>query len=97
VSGAQNENVGTAAIAANGRVDRNVRCRHERIAIIETGTWITAHYRDAKEPDGWWHNNEPGGYYTMVDVVCKDCGLDGRYSKRKAPKWLQRFIDELGI
>ena len=76
---------------------KSARCSHKRIAIIESGTWETSHDRDTEEPVSWFHNHEPSSYHDMVDVICAECGLSRRYSKRRAPKWLRRFLDEIGI
>lgn len=95
MSGEEQTNEGTATIAANGRVDRNVRCRHGQLSIVETGTWETAHYR---EKDGtWWHNNEPGDYFEKVLVKCRGCGFEREYNRHRVPKWLRTALDELGI
>lgn len=74
-----------------------LRCPHEKIAIIESGTWETSHDRDAEDPGVWFHNHEPSSYHDMVDVICAECGLSRRYSKHRAPKWLSKFLDEIGI
>lgn len=69
-------------------------CNHQDITIIERGDWSTSHTRNG---GGWSHNNEPGDYLDMLEIHCEDCGLKGKYSRRRAPKWLEAILLELGI
>ena len=70
-------------------------CNHETLVIIEIGSWETQHYR---RPNGEWdHNNEPGAYQTMIEVRCKECRLNRKYSKYKLPIWLQKYVAEIGL
>ncbi len=69
-------------------------CKHEFVRIIEVGSAQTTHDR---ERDGEWSHSSDFGYYTGIVLVdCWDCGLKGKYGKRR-PKWLverlQEFLD----
>jgi len=67
------------------------QCKHETLNIIETGDWITEHTLEDGE---WSHNNDPGGYFAMIEVRCYVCGLSRRYSRNRLPKWLQVYYDQ---
>lgn len=69
------------------------KCRHEEVIITEHGIWVTQHNR---EKDGEWsHNNDPADYQATIRVECRECGLDRKYNRFHAPKWLQKYLEEL--
>jgi len=68
------------------------KCKHERIQIIETGTVLTTHRRNAD--CSWHHDTEPGDYHVMIEVYCPDCYLNRSYGTKK-PKWLIQLLDEM--
>ena len=71
------------------------RCKHERIWIVESGVWITEHNR---EKDGMWgHEHTPGSYNSKIIASCFDCKREWKYSRGNVPKWLKRYMDEIGI
>jgi len=70
-------------------------CNHAGVTITESGTWFTEHSR---EPRGKWsHEGTPGDYSSTLMVYCDRCGLARNYSRKRLPKWLRVFLDELDI
>ena len=71
-----------------------MKCNHENICINEIGTATTCHFRNS---DGtWWHESDFGDYTGMIDVSCS-CGFSKRYNRKRLPKWLLKYIAEIGI
>ena len=73
----------------------NSMCEHKKISISECGSWSSQH--DREEDGEWTHVHIPGCYNATIIVQCNECGGSWKYSRYHAPKWLRKYLDEIGI
>jgi hypothetical protein len=69
------------------------RCKHEALHIEELGEWTT--YHDREKDGAWSHCHLPGPYRNTLYVQCRLCGKEWTYTRRNAPKWLKKYLEEI--
>lgn len=67
-----------------------MKCKHLNASITEYAEEAVTHFFRDGQPDG--QAAETASMLNYVDVICPDCGLDRRYSRRKMPKWISECI-----
>ena len=70
-----------------------VKCPHDNVTIVETARAYIAHVFEGGEYK--FSDHYTGLEFTMLWVLCSDCGLDRAYSKYHLPKWLKRKWEEI--